>query len=140
MTLAQKLGSFDRDIKSKLKILSLEVDSAHTECSIKAIGNGYGLLRFLLMKNVSCEYDRWVVETQLCKLRDSKTAARAVRPVFSSLISSKFLKCSRGISLPGMIILLVVYSYLVLVASIYGVLVCSLYLLSSVYLALGVLL
>ena len=32
--LAQKLGSFDRDIKSKLKIMSLEVDSAHhTECS-----------------------------------------------------------------------------------------------------------
>ena len=23
------------------------------------------------MKNVSCEYDRWVVETQLCKLRDT---------------------------------------------------------------------
>ena len=22
-------------------------------------------------KNVSCEYDRWVVETQLCKLRDT---------------------------------------------------------------------
>ena len=25
----------------------------------------------LKMKNVSCEYDRWVVETQLCKLRDT---------------------------------------------------------------------
>ena len=23
------------------------------------------------MKNVSCEYDRWVVETQLCNLRDT---------------------------------------------------------------------
>ena len=23
------------------------------------------------MKNVSCEYDRWVVETQLCKVRDT---------------------------------------------------------------------
>ena len=23
------------------------------------------------VKNVSCEYDRWVVETQLCKLRDT---------------------------------------------------------------------
>ena len=23
------------------------------------------------MKNVSCEYDRWAVETQLCKLRDT---------------------------------------------------------------------
>ena len=23
------------------------------------------------LKNVSCEYDRWVVETQLCKLRDT---------------------------------------------------------------------
>ena len=22
------------------------------------------------MKNVRCEYDRWVVETQLCQLRD----------------------------------------------------------------------
>ena len=52
----------------------LEVDSAHqTECSMKAIRNGYGLLCFCLMKNVSCEYDRWVVETQLCKLRDTRT-------------------------------------------------------------------
>ena len=50
--------------------MSLEVDSAHqTECSMKAIRNGYGLLCFRLMENVSCEYDRWVVETQLCKLR-----------------------------------------------------------------------
>ena len=24
----------------------------------------------IILKNVSCEYDRWVVETQLCKLRD----------------------------------------------------------------------
>ena len=23
-----------------------------------------------ILKDVSCEYDRWVVETQLCKLRD----------------------------------------------------------------------
>ena len=23
------------------------------------------------LKNVTCEYDRWVVETQLCKLRDT---------------------------------------------------------------------
>ena len=23
------------------------------------------------MKNDSCEYDRWMVETQLCKLRDT---------------------------------------------------------------------
>ena len=23
------------------------------------------------MKNVSCEYDRWVVETEFCKLRDT---------------------------------------------------------------------
>ena len=54
MTLAPKFGSFDRDIKSKLKIMSLdkikfkimlEVDSAYqTECSMKAIRNGYGLL------------------------------------------------------------------------------------------------
>ena len=26
-----------------------------------------------MLKNVSCEYDRWMVETQLCKLRDIKT-------------------------------------------------------------------
>ena len=26
---------------------------------------------YLKLKNVSCEYDRWVVETQLCKLRDT---------------------------------------------------------------------
>ena len=24
-----------------------------------------------MLKNVNCEYDRWVVETQLCKLRDT---------------------------------------------------------------------
>ena len=72
VTLAQKLGSFDRDIKNKLKIMSLEVDSAYqTECSMKAIRNGYGLLCFRLMKNASCEYDRWEVETQLCKLRNT---------------------------------------------------------------------
>ena len=57
---------------SKLKTMSLEVDSAHqTECSMKAMHNGYGLLCFRLMKNVSCEYDRWVVETQPGKLRDT---------------------------------------------------------------------
>ena len=27
-----------------------------------------------VLKNVSCEYDRWVVETQLCKLRDTGTS------------------------------------------------------------------
>ena len=38
--------------------MSLEVDSAHqTEYSMKAIRNGYGLLCFRLMKNVSCEHD-----------------------------------------------------------------------------------
>ena len=43
--LAPKFGNFDRDIKSKLKIMSLEVDSAyHTKCSMKATLNGYGLL------------------------------------------------------------------------------------------------
>ena len=68
MTLAQKLESVDRDIKSKL--IMLKVDSAHqTECRMKAIRSGYGLLCFRLLKNVSCEYDRWVVETQFCKLR-----------------------------------------------------------------------
>ena len=29
------------------------------------------LLVVKILKNVSCEYNRWVVETQLCKLRDS---------------------------------------------------------------------
>ena len=72
MTLAQKLGSFDRDIKSKVKTMSLEVDSAdQTECSMNAIRNGYGPLCFRLMKNVGCEYDRWVIESQLCRLRDT---------------------------------------------------------------------
>ena len=72
VTLAQKHGSFYRDIKSKFKIMSLEVDSAHqTACSMKAIRNGDWLLFFRLTKNVSCEYDRWVVENQLCKLRDT---------------------------------------------------------------------
>ena len=51
----------------------LEVDSAYqTECSMKeAIHNGYGLVCFSLMKNESCGYDQWVVETQLCKLCDT---------------------------------------------------------------------
>ena len=52
--------------------MSLEVDSTHqTEYCMKPIPNGYGLLCFRLTKNVSCEYDGWVVETQLCKLRDT---------------------------------------------------------------------
>ena len=52
--LAPKFGNFDRDIKSKLKIMSLEVDSAHqTECSMKSTRNGYGLLRFRLMQKTS---------------------------------------------------------------------------------------
>ena len=38
VALAQKLGRFDMDIASKLKIFSLEADSAHqTECSMKVI-------------------------------------------------------------------------------------------------------
>ena len=66
-----KTRRFDRDIKSKLKIMSLEVDSAHQiECSTTAIGNEYGLLCFRSMKNIGFEYDQWVVETQLCKLHD----------------------------------------------------------------------
>ena len=45
VTLAPKFGSFDTNVKIMLKILSLEVDSAyHTECSMKAIRNGHGLL------------------------------------------------------------------------------------------------
>ena len=47
VTLAPKLGSSYMDIKIKLKIMSLEVGSAHqTECSMKAIRNGYGLSCF----------------------------------------------------------------------------------------------
>ena len=35
-------------------------------------GRLQGLCVFLhILKNVSCEYDQWVVETQLCKLRDT---------------------------------------------------------------------
>jgi len=35
-------------------------------------GRLQGLVDFIkILKNVSCEYDRWVVETQLCKLRDT---------------------------------------------------------------------
>ena len=52
--------------------MSLQIDSAYqTEGSVKAIRTGYGLSCFRLMKNVSCEYDRWVVETRLYKLRDT---------------------------------------------------------------------
>ena len=29
------------------------------------------MFSFKKLKNGSCEYDRWVVETQLCKLRDT---------------------------------------------------------------------
>ena len=32
------------------------------------------VLFYFKMKNVRCEYDRWVVETQLCKLRDTSDA------------------------------------------------------------------
>ena len=43
MTLDPKFGSFDEDVKRKLKIVSLQVDSAyHTECSM--IRKAYGLL------------------------------------------------------------------------------------------------
>ena len=52
--------------------MSLEVERAHQiECSMKAIRNGYGLLRFRSTKNLGCEYDRWVVETRLRKLRNT---------------------------------------------------------------------
>ena len=33
------------------------------------------VLTMFNLKNVSCEYNRWVVETQLCKLRDSSDTA-----------------------------------------------------------------
>ena len=72
MTLAQKFGSFDSDIKIKLKKISSEADSAHqAEGSIKEIRNRFGILCYRLMKNVSFECDRWVVETELCNLRDT---------------------------------------------------------------------
>ena len=36
-------------------------------------GRLQGLVDFIkMLKNVSCGYDRWVVETQLCKLRDAE--------------------------------------------------------------------
>ena len=61
--------------------MSLEVDSAHqTGCSMRAVCNGYGLLSFGLMKNVSCAYDRWLVETQSCKLRDTHTPDTLIGP------------------------------------------------------------
>ena len=49
MTSAAKIRRFGRDIKEKSKIMSLEVDR----------------------QNISREYDQWVVETQLCKLRNA---------------------------------------------------------------------
>ena len=67
-----KKWKYGGDINSKLKVMSLQIDSAYqTEGSVKAIRTGYGLSCFRLMKNVSCEYDRWVVETRLYKLRDT---------------------------------------------------------------------
>ena len=33
------------------------------------------LVFYLKLENVGCEYDRWVVETQLCKLRDTSDTA-----------------------------------------------------------------
>ena len=34
-------------------------------------GSVRALLFYEKLKNVSCEYDRWMVEIQLCKLRDT---------------------------------------------------------------------
>ena len=90
VALAQNLGRFDRYTESKSKIMSLEVDSPYqTECSMEAICNGYGLLCFHLTKNVSCEYDRWVFETQLCKHRDaSDTPIGRVCAIFYSICNT----------------------------------------------------
>ena len=35
------------------------------------VGENQHMSSRIFFKNVSCEYDRWVVETQLCKLRDT---------------------------------------------------------------------
>ena len=37
------------------------------------VGRAYSIfhLQNMVYKNISCEYDQWVVETQLCKLRDT---------------------------------------------------------------------
>ena len=81
MTLTHKLGSFYGDTKRMLKIM-LEVDSAHqTECSMKAIRNGYELLCFRLMKNVSCEYtDGWLkLNCASCVIRQTRSFGVLVR-------------------------------------------------------------
>ena len=46
------------------------------------------------MKNISsCEYDRWVVETQLRKLRDTILKTRSLGGIFIFLLS--FSSCPR---------------------------------------------
>ena len=73
--------------------MSLEVDSAHQiECSMKVIRKGFRLLCFRLTKNVSCEDDRWVVETQLRKLRNtSDTLIWRACAIFQSVIRLVFV-------------------------------------------------
>ena len=47
------------------------------------------------LKNVSCEYDRWVVETQLCKLRDTSDTliGRACAIFHDMLCNMVFVNC-----------------------------------------------
>ena len=39
-----------------------------------------------MWKNVSCEYDRWVVETRLCKLRDTSDTRIARTDTYSESV------------------------------------------------------
>ena len=81
--------------------MSLEVDSApQTECNMKAIRNGYGLLCLRSMKNISCEYDRRVVEAQLCKLHDaSDTLIGRACAIFHLLLEFLCKRRSNGSAL-----------------------------------------
>ena len=45
--------------------------SARQRKQADRVGENQHMSSRIFFKNVSCEYDRWVVETQLCKLRDT---------------------------------------------------------------------
>ena len=61
-------------------------------------GKYCGAVRFgalsIKLKNVSCEYDRWVVGTQLCKLRDTLTPDTFIRRACSIFLDIPFLICA----------------------------------------------
>ena len=48
-----------------------------------------------ILKDVSCEYDRWVVETQLCKLRD--TSDTLIGSACTVLSSTSFMVGRGGV-------------------------------------------